>query len=65
MLKYLSGRDAAKVIGVSYATVQRMVRDGELKPTARQGRTFLFDPDYIDLFASQYTDRRRKTAVVA
>jgi excisionase family DNA binding protein len=47
MTNWLSGREAAKVLGVSYQTVNRWVTIGRLQPLGRVGKTFVFEPNYI------------------
>ena len=42
--RYLTKKDVAEILNCSPKTVQRMVRDGELRVTIIRRRTIRFDP---------------------
>lgn len=54
-MELISGREAAKILGVAGVTVSDWVARGKIKKvgTVSGGRTFLFDRAYIEALAAE------------
>lgn len=60
--KLLSGREAAKVLGISHQTVYNWIKTCDLVPTHYSNTGPLFDPDYIREFAKRLELERNVSA---
>lgn len=67
MSELISGREAAKILGISGVTVSEWVARGKLQltGTVSGGRTFLFDRAYIEALAAERKQVEQPVAAAA